>query len=82
MRCMTGIQDRYVNNGNVAPITHDAEEIFAKTNCDWIAEQAHELKALIGEGADIVKSNRSRALTTIKVMKGSLAELKAYIEEL
>lgn len=82
MQCMTGRQDRYVNNGNVAPITHDAEKIFAKTHCDWIGEKSQELKALIEEGSDTVKLNRSRALTTIKVMKESLNELKAYIEEL
>ena len=54
-----------------------------KTHCDWITEQAKELKALFSyKSENMVKMNKVRALSDIDTIAESLSELKLYIESL
>lgn len=54
-----------------------------KTQCDWIAGQAKELKALFSyKSENMIKMNKARALSTISTITESLDELKLYIESL
>ena len=54
-----------------------------KTHCDWITEQAKELKALFAyKSENMVKMNKARALSDIDTIAESLNELKLYIESL
>lgn len=55
---------------------------IAKTHCDWIAQQAAELKSLISHNSGtMIVLNKTRALSAISTMEDSLRELKAFIEE-
>ena len=57
--------------------------LIMKTNCAWIIEQSKTLKALFSYGSEeMVKLNKSRALSTIDTITDSLNELKLYIESL
>lgn len=54
-----------------------------KTHCDWITEQAKELKALFSyKSENMIKMNKARALSDIDTITDSLSELKLYIESL
>lgn len=54
-----------------------------KAHCDWIVNQAKELKALLSHDSEnIVIRNKTRALACIDTMGDSLSELKLYIENL
>lgn len=54
---------------------------ISKTHCDWIVNQAKELKTLFSYNSeDMVKKNKTRALTDIETIENSLSELKLYIE--
>ena len=54
-----------------------------KTHCDWITENAKELKALFDYKSEkMIMTNKSRALADIETMTDALNELKAYIETL
>lgn len=54
-----------------------------KTHCDWIVEQATELKALFSYNSEkMVELNKSRALADIQNIENSLSELKLYIENI
>ena len=54
-----------------------------KTHCDWITEQAKELKVLFAyKSENMVKMNKVRALSDIDTITESLNELKLYIESL
>ena len=53
------------------------------THCDYIMEQAKELKALFSYRSDgIIKANKIRALADIQAIQNSINELKAYVENL
>ena len=52
-----------------------------KAHCDWIIDQAKELKALFSyESESMIRLNKVRALSCIDTMMDSLNELKAAIE--
>ena len=54
-----------------------------KAHCDWIVNQAMELKALFSHNSEkMVELNKSRALADIETMTHSLSELKLYVESL
>lgn len=54
-----------------------------KAHCNWIIENANELKALFSyESGSMIEANKARALSSINTMIGSLNELKAYIVEM
>lgn len=54
-----------------------------KTHCDWITEQAKELKALFNYKSEkMIKLNKARALSNIDTIAESINELKLYIENL
>lgn len=53
-----------------------------ETRCDWIKEQAMEIKALLQYDDNIVKINKQRALSDIETAIQSLNELKEYINQL
>ena len=54
-----------------------------KTHCDWIVEQAKELKELFSyESNNMINLNKLRALASIETIKNSLAELEDYIESI
>ena len=54
-----------------------------KTHCDWIIEQAKELKALFSyESESMVNLNKTRIMADISTMEDSLRELKLYLESL
>ena len=51
-----------------------------KTHCDWITEQAKELKALFNYKSEkMIKLNKARALSNIDTIAESINELKLYI---
>lgn len=55
-----------------------------KTHCDYIAERAAELKALISYNDGQILSNpynKNRALSSVECMMKSLNELKGFIDE-
>ena len=57
--------------------------VVQKTHCDYIVEQAKELKALFSYNSkSMIELNKTRALADIEAIKNSLAELELYIEEL
>lgn len=54
-----------------------------KSNCDWIIEQARELKALFSNNSEsIIKLNKTRALSAIESARDSLSELESYIKSI
>lgn len=54
---------------------------IAKAHCDWIKQQATELKKLIDyESIPMLNMNNVRALSAISTMEASLRELKEFIE--
>lgn len=56
------------------------EVTIQKTNCDWIVEQAKELKALFSyDSKSMIKLNKTRALADIEQIRKSLEELELYI---
>lgn len=57
------------------------ENDIAKKNCDWVIEQAREVKALLSyNSASIIAANKVRALSAIETAVSSLRDLQAYIE--
>ena len=51
-------------------------------HCDWIIEQAKELKALLSYKSErMIELNKTRALADIDTMFQSLSELRLYITE-
>lgn len=55
---------------------------ICKTHCDWIVEQAKELKALLSYNSEsMIVLNKVRVLSAIDTAMHSLRELQAYIEE-
>lgn len=59
------------------------EKAIHMSHCDWIVEQAKELKALIGyDSQERVLLNKARALSCIETMKHSLSELELFIENI
>lgn len=53
-----------------------------KAHCDWIKEQAVELKALLQYDNKTVILNKQRALSGIETAIQSLEEIRSYINEL
>lgn len=54
-----------------------------KTHCDYIVEQANELRALFSYNSkSMIELNKTRALTDIEAIRNSLDELELYIKEL
>lgn len=54
--------------------------VIQKTHCDYIVEQAEELKALFSYNSkSMIKPNKTRALADIEAIRSSLAELELYI---
>jgi hypothetical protein len=60
----------------------DIDDItIQKSHCDWIIEQAKELKALFSYNSkSMIELNKTRALADIEAIKNSLVELELYIE--
>lgn len=57
------------------------ENDIGKKNCDWVIEQAREVKALLSyNSAPMIAANRVRALSAIETAMSSLRDLQAYIE--
>lgn len=57
--------------------------VIQKAHCDYIIEQAKELKALFSHNSkSMIKLNKTRALADIEAIRNSLAELELYIKEL
>ena len=57
--------------------------VIHKTHCDYIVEQAKELKALFSYNSKpMIQLNKTRALADIETIRSSLAELELYIKEL
>lgn len=51
-----------------------------KAHCDWIIEQARELKALFGyESERMIELNKVRAMSAVDTALDSLNELKHYL---
>ena len=54
-----------------------------KAHCEWIYEQAKEIKTLFSYNSDrMIELNKTRALSSIDTAINSLNELKAYIEQI
>ena len=54
--------------------------VVQKTHCDYIIEQAEELKALFSYNSkSMIELNKTRALADIEAIRNSLAELELYI---
>ena len=63
--------------------TEIKENTVQKANCDWVIDQAKELKALLAYDSDrMIVLNRTRALSAIDTAMDSLRELKAYLENI
>lgn len=61
--------------------TEIKENAVNLAHCDWVVEQAKELKALLAYNSDtMIALNKVRALSAIDTAMDSLRELKAYIE--
>ena len=59
------------------------EIIIQKTHCDYIVEQAKELRALFSYNSkSMIELNKTRALADIEAIKNSLAELKLYVDSI
>lgn len=57
--------------------------VIQKTHCDYIVEQAEELKALLSYNSkSMIELNKTRALADIETIKNSLAELELYIKSI
>lgn len=57
------------------------ENDMGKKNCDWVIEQAREVKALLSyNSTSMIAMNKVRALSAIETAMSSLRDLKAYIE--
>lgn len=57
--------------------------VVHKTHCDWIIEQAKELKALFSYNSDsMIELNKTRALADIEAIRNSLNELECYINSI
>lgn len=57
--------------------------VIQKTHCDYIVEQAEELKALFSYNSkSMIELNKTRALADIEAIKVSLAELELYIKSI
>lgn len=57
--------------------------VIQKTHCDYIVEQAEELKALFSYNSkSMIELNKTRALADIEAIKDSLAELELYIKSI
>ena len=66
----------------MAKATEIKENTVQKANCDWIIEQAKELKALLSYNSEqMIVLNKVRALAAIDSAMSSLRKLQAYIEE-
>lgn len=59
-----------------------AKEIaIGKTHCDWVMEQAREVKALLSyDSVPMIALNKVRALSAIETAMSSLRELQAFVE--
>ena len=56
------------------------ERAINKTHCDWIIQQAEELKALFSYESDrMIDLNKTRALSAIDTAMDSLRELRLYL---
>ena len=54
--------------------------VVQKTHCDYIVEQAEELKALFSYNSkSMIELNKPRALADIEAIRNSLTELELYI---
>lgn len=54
--------------------------VVQKTHCDYIVEQAEELKALFSYNSkSMIELNKTRALADIEAIRNSLVELELYI---
>ena len=70
-----------IGHGTAVKATEVSDGTIAKTHCDWVVEQAKELKALLAYDSDrMIVLNKTRALSAIDTAMSSLSELKAYIE--
>lgn len=59
------------------------EVAIQKSHCDWIVEQAKELKALFSyDSKSMIELNKTRVLADIEQIRNSLAELELYIERM
>lgn len=57
--------------------------VVQKTHCDYIVEQAEELKALFSYNSkSMIELNKTRALADIEAIRNSLAELELYINDI
>ena len=57
--------------------------VIQKTHCDYIVEQAEELKALFSYNSkSMIELNKTRALADIEAIRNSLAELEFYINSI
>lgn len=57
------------------------ENDIAKRNCDWIIDQAREVKALLSyDSVSMIALNKTRALAAVETAMSSLRDLQAYIE--
>lgn len=59
-----------------------SEKTIQKAHCDWIKEQAVELKALLQYDNETVILNKQRALSGIETAIQSLEKIRLYINEL
>lgn len=58
------------------------EKSVMKTHCDWIREQAMEIKACLNLKESDIKLNAARELSAISTAMYSLRELEAYFKEI
>lgn len=68
---------------SIKEVGYMSDMAINKTHCDWIIEQAKELKALLSyESENMINLNKTRAMADISTMEDSLRELKLYLESL
>lgn len=54
-----------------------------KTHCDWIIEQAKELKVLFSYNSkSMIELNKTRVLADIEAIRSSLVELELYVDSI
>lgn len=63
--------------------TEISEKAIHVAHCLWIIQQAKELKALLSYDSDsMINLNKSRALSALDTIQGSINELRLYIKSL
>ena len=68
---------------DIMRVTEINDFVISATHCDWIIEQARELKALFQyESATMIEQNKIRALADIETIKNSLSELELHIRSI